>query len=76
MSTNYNDGSGAEPVVINTGITDEFGFKSQNSPMGELLIAPLYRLIGSVFTGTTLDTNFWTPNLGSGGTVSITVKIR
>jgi len=51
---------------------DRNGFVNQLSPNGEMLSVPTYRLIGSAFPGNTLDTAFWTPSVGIGGTVAPT----
>jgi len=51
---------------------DANGFLQQLSPFGEVLSVPTYRLIGSAFPGSTLDTNFWTAVTGTGGTVAPT----
>ena len=48
---------------------DATGFASYNTPFGEQLSVPLYRLLGSTFNGNILDTNFWTAAQGTGGTV-------
>lgn len=52
------------------GNTDHYGFEAEYSPMGEQRMSSTYRLVGSIFTGTTVDPNFWTPTLGTGGTVA------
>lgn len=51
---------------------DDSGFVQDLTPFGEVIANPLYRVAGSVFPGSTLDTNFWTPAIGVGGTVSTT----
>jgi hypothetical protein len=40
-------------------IKDVYGFKTECTPMDELRVATVVRLVGSTFTGTTLDPNFW-----------------
>jgi hypothetical protein len=52
--------------------TDDNEFLEYLSPHGEQVTVPLYRLIGSVFNGNVLDTNFWTISSGTGGTVAVT----
>jgi hypothetical protein len=39
---------------------DEYGFITENTPMGEERSVTPYRLVGAVFEGTTIDPNFWT----------------
>jgi hypothetical protein len=51
-------------------ISDDSGFLQHLSPYGDLVSVPKYRLIGSIFTNTAVDTNFWTPVTGTGGTVT------
>lgn len=53
------------------GVTDESGFASRNAPSGEILISPIFKLIGASFTESTLDTAFWTSSLGTGGAVAV-----
>lgn len=66
------DPDGNLKCSIYEGITDESGFSTVNTPHGELLTAPSYRLIGSTFGYATLDSNFWTANTGTGGSATIT----
>jgi len=49
---------------------DGHGFAQSYTPFGEQLTAPSYKLVGSIFPGSTLDTNFWTALAGTGGTVT------
>lgn len=51
---------------------DDFGFKRYFTPFGEGISVPVYRLTGSIFNGSTLDTTKWTPVVGTGGTVAPT----
>lgn len=52
-------------------ISDQYGFAAECTPMDELRVAQSYRLVGSTFTGSTIDTNFWTVTIAaSGGTVA------
>jgi len=48
-------------------IKDEYGFTTENTPNNELRVVTPFRLVGAQFSGTTLDTNFWTSSLGVGG---------
>lgn len=50
---------------------DRYGFGVENTPTDEMRVITPYRLIGSSFIGSTLDTNFWTASLGTGGTASV-----
>ncbi len=63
------DSSGNLQVAIKA-TQDSNNFISQSSPNGELLAVPTYRLIGSTFPDSTLDTVFWTASLGTGGTAA------
>jgi hypothetical protein len=51
------DGNGNFKVA--TGV-DNYGFKSENTPMGELRTVEPTRLVGTSFEGTTIDANNWT----------------
>lgn len=57
-------------VEINA-LKDVYGFDVVNTPNNEMRVVTPYRLIGSTFTGTILDSNYWTASLGTGGTVTI-----
>lgn len=51
-------------------LVDQYEFVSENTPMGEVRAISPFRLVGSSFIGTTLDTNFWSPTVTNGGTVT------
>jgi hypothetical protein len=51
-------------------VEDDSGFLQHFTPYGDVLMSPIYRLVGRAFANTTLDTNFWTAVTGTGGTVS------
>lgn len=51
-------------------MSDEYGFEIENTPMGEMRVVEPYRLVGTSFIGTTLDTNFWTGTLVNSGTIT------
>lgn len=51
---------------------DQYGFVVENTPMDEMRIVTPFRLVGSTFVGSTMDTNFWTPSAASGATVAPT----
>jgi hypothetical protein len=53
-------------------VTDRAGFTQYYSPNGEAIAVPIFQLVGSAFPDSTLDTNFWTPSPGTGGTVAVT----
>jgi len=53
------------------GVSDAYGFEAENTPTGEHRAVSPVRLIGTTFTGTTLDSSFWTSTLGTGGTVTL-----
>lgn len=42
------------------GLQDDYGFDVENTPMEELRVATMVRLVGATFNGTVLDPNFWT----------------
>jgi hypothetical protein len=48
-------------------IQDDNGFSPYFSPFGEQIAVPMYKLVGSVFNGSTLDTNVWSASSGVGG---------
>lgn len=56
---------------IYNGITDNTGFTSYNTPFGESLSVPTYKLIGGIFTDGVLDTSFWIPAIGTGGSATV-----
>jgi hypothetical protein len=52
-------------------LKDAYGFVAECTPMDELRIAQSVRLVGSTFSGTTIDTNFWAVTIAaSGGTIA------
>lgn len=51
---------------------DQYGFVVENTPLDEMRVVTPFRLVGSTFVGTTIDTNFWTPSSASGATVAPT----
>lgn len=51
---------------------DDAGFVATYTPVGETITAPTFKLVGSVFPGSVLDTAFWTANIGTGGVVGPT----
>ena len=65
------DEDGHLKVSIYSGLSDDSGFRSNNTPHGELLAVTTYRLIGSTFQLAALDSNFWTPSIGTGGTTPV-----
>lgn len=50
---------------------DSYGVQQYLAPNGEVVNVPLYKLVGDVFTGPSLDPNFWNSSLGTGGSVGI-----
>jgi len=52
-------------------ICDAYGFHVECTPMDELRAISPFRLVGAQFSGATLDTNFWTPSLGTGGAATV-----
>ena len=53
-------------------LRDEFGFHAHCTPNYELLTTDKFRLVGSIFNGSTFDTNFWTKGSLVNGTVAQT----
>jgi hypothetical protein len=67
LATSSNQTNGTQKVKI----TDGYGFMVEATPMDELRVANPVRLVGSTFTGSTIDPNFWTVTiLASGGTIA------
>ena len=46
-------------------IVDSYGFGVKNTPTDEMRTISPYRLVGAVFSGSTVDSNFWTVTTGS-----------
>jgi hypothetical protein len=44
---------------------DKYNFTVENTPTGEIRTSIPYRLVGSTFSGSTVDNNFWTVTTGS-----------
>lgn len=57
-------------IFKKTQIKDQYGFAGENTPMDEVRVAEATRLVGTTFTGTTIDTNFWTSTLANNGTAT------
>jgi len=49
-------------------IEDDYGFKVENTPIGEQRTVIPYRLIGAAFEGTTVDSNYWLVTNTNAGT--------
>jgi hypothetical protein len=49
---------------------DRFGFFVENTPNDEMRVITPFRLVGSTFTGSTLDSNYWVTGSGSGSIVA------
>jgi hypothetical protein len=45
--------------------TDVYGFGVENTPTDEMRVVIPYRLVGSSFTGSVVDTNYWIASSGS-----------
>jgi len=50
---------------------DQYGFIVENTPMNEMRVAEPTRLVGTIFEGATLDTNFWTSTPVANGTAVV-----
>ena len=51
-------------------ISDAYNFHVENTPMGEQRVANIVKLVGTNFTGNTLDTNFISSSNSNGGTTT------
>jgi hypothetical protein len=58
--------NGSLKVGIADILDDNIFSKIKSTPMGEIRTAEHTRLVGSVFVGTTFDTNFWTKTIQTG----------
>jgi hypothetical protein len=65
------DDDGYLQVAIKGNI-DGYGFESENTPNGDGRSITPFRQVGSAFEGPTLDSNFWSTSLLSGGTTTQT----
>lgn len=46
-------------------MSDGYGFEVENTPTDEMRVVIPYRLVGSSFTGSVVDTNYWITSSGS-----------
>ena len=51
-------------------LKDQYGFVTECTPLDELRVASSVRLVGSTFTGTTVDSNFWTATPTNSATIT------
>lgn len=51
---------------------DEYGWNAENTPMGDQRVVTPFRLVGTTFEGSTIDSNFWTTGTTGGGTAAVT----
>lgn len=51
-------------------IQDDYGFRVENTPIGEMRTIIPTLLVGKIFEGTTLDPNFWLATVANAGTVT------
>lgn len=51
-------------------LKDQYGFIVEATPMDELRIAEPVRIVGSTFTGNTIDSTFWTTAVTTSGTAT------
>jgi hypothetical protein len=58
-----------EKGLLKTAVYEMFagGFELRSGPLGTLDVDQPYRLVGAAFTGTTIDTTFWTATSGGTG---------
>lgn len=52
---------------------DNYDWSVENTPQGEMRVAEPVRLVGTNFTGSILDTNFWTTTSNLGATASLSL---
>ena len=64
------DSEGNLKVAIKSS-RDDYGFVQENTPIGETRVVEPYRLVGAQFSDTILDSNFWTSNIGTGGSAIV-----
>lgn len=72
------DSNGNLKVGIND-FHDHYGFSVEATPQDQLRVASVYKLIGGIGSGTTVDPNFWSSTLANGGTIVETageIRIR
>ena len=53
-------------------LKDAVGFVSNNTPLQDVRVAEATRIVGSQFSGTTVDPNFWTSTTANSATISQT----
>lgn len=58
--------------LTKTTLQDGYGWEVEHTPNDELRVITPYRIVGSTFAGTVLDTNFWTASTGTGGGATLT----
>jgi len=58
---------GVQGNIVTT-MKDNYGFSVENTPMDEMRTVIPFRLVGAIFSGTVLDTSFWTYAGSAGGT--------
>lgn len=52
------------------GMTDLYGFTTENTPNGEIRAIEPIRIVGATFEGTIVDPNFWTSTVTNNGTIN------
>ena len=58
-------------IFKKTQLKDQYGFTVEATPFDELRVAEPSRLVGTIFEGATLDTNFWTSAPVANGTATV-----
>jgi hypothetical protein len=56
-------------------IEDRYGFAVENTPNDEMRVITPYRLVGATFSGSVVDSNFWTTGSGSGSIVATSAQV-
>jgi hypothetical protein len=59
-------------ILTKTELTDGYGWEMEFTPNDELRVITPYRVVGSTFSSTVIDPNYWTANTGTGGSSAIT----
>ena len=56
-------------------IEDRYGFAVENTPNDEMRVITPYRLVGATFSGSVIDSVFWTSGSGSGSIVATSAQV-
>jgi len=56
-------------------IKDQYGFTGDATPNSEMIVANKIRLVGAIFNGAIVDTNFWTPSTSTGTVTQVASEL-